>query len=158
MDARCFPFPVRPTMSSRPPLSALAAAPLAAMLACSDGVSTVPTPTASACAVAGASSAPLTASALAGDWWAEGQMPPTLRLTPAAGAIRGDLAFSGVARPGGEGSVVDACVRLSFPAAPGTAGRPLLLEGALLSATRLRIALRDSGSTEAPREFVLVRQ
>ena len=155
---------VRPMMPSRLPLARLvdlAAAPLGAavlVLACSDGVPTVRTPTASACTVAGASSAPLTAGALAGDWWAEGRMPPTLRLTPAAGAIRGDLAFSGVARPGGVGRVVDACVRLSFPAAAGTVGPPLLLEGALLSATRLRIALRDSGSTEAPREFVLVRQ
>jgi hypothetical protein len=145
-------------MPRRPPLTCLAAAPLvAAFLACSDGVPTARTTT-PACTVAGTSSAPLTAAALAGDWWAEGQMPPTLRLTPAAGAIRGDLAFSGVARPGGVGSVLDACVRLSFPAAPGTTGRPLLLEGALLSPTRLRIALRDSGSTEAPREFVLVRQ
>jgi hypothetical protein len=147
-------------MPTRVLLSCLATAPLAAaVLACSDGVPTTRTPpTATPCAVTGAPLDPPLVSALAGDWWAEGQMPPTLRLTPDARAIRGDLAFSGVARPGGAGTVLDGCLRLSFPAAPGTTGRPLLLEGALLSPTRLRIALRDSGSTEAPREFVLVRQ
>lgn len=146
-------------MPTRVLLSCRATAPLAgAVLACSDGVPTTRTPlTSTPCMVTGASSAPPTASALAGDWWAEGQMPPTLRLTPDAGAIRGDLAFSGVARPGGVGTVLDACLRLRFPAL-GAAGPPLLLEGALPSPTRLRIALRDSGSTGAPREFVLVKQ
>jgi hypothetical protein len=146
-------------MPTRVLLSRLATAPLAAaVLACSDGVPTTRTrPTPTPCAVTVASSAPARASARAGDWWAEGQMPPTLRLTPDAGAVRGDLAFSGVARPGGVGTVLDGCLRLRFPALD-VAGRPLLLEGALSSPTRLRIALRDSGSTEAPREFVLVKQ
>jgi hypothetical protein len=79
-------------------------------------------------------------------------MPPTLHLASESGAVRGDLAFSGVARPGGVGAVTDGCLRLAFPAAPGTSGPVMQLEAAAIDEGRLRIVL--DGATP----FTLVRR
>jgi hypothetical protein len=129
------------------PLALLLAVPLA----CSDGALAARpgTPCAS---LPAAARRPLTGAELVGDWWAEGSLPPTVRFAVESGTLRGDLAFSGVARPGGVGTVTDGCLRMTFPAAPGTTGPTMQLEGASIGEGRLRVVL--DGATA----FVLVRR
>ena len=134
------------------PRAATFAAPLATLLACTDGTVAV-RPSALCAAVPAAARRPIAATDVAGEWWAEGAQPPTLHLVAdGTGGMRGELAFSGVARPNGVGTVADACLRLTCPAPPGTSGPPLLLEGALVGEGRLRIVL------DGERAFVLVRR
>ena len=91
--------------------------------------------------------------AVAGDWWTEGEMPPTLHVEQDGSALRAELAFSGVIRQGGTGRVRGSCVELSFPGRAGTSEPALPVLGRLEPATgKLRIALPEGTA------FTLVRR
>lgn len=95
---------------------------------------------------------------VAGDWWNTGEMPPTLRLTQERNELRAELAFSGVIRRGGTGQITGGCVLLSFPAPAGSADRPLVVSGRLLTPGRMRIALLNDDPAVDPLTFVLERR
>ena len=141
------PRTLRPSRS--PHAAAMAVAALLLLPGCDDGVEVLATD--DTCAVPREVSAvPI---AVAGDWWTEGAMPPTLRLEQDGSGLRAELAFSGVIRPGGTGRVRGSCVELSFPARAGTTEAPLLVAGRLeLPTMRLRLTLPDGTA------FTLVRR
>jgi hypothetical protein len=137
------PAPRRPMRRVLPPALALCLA-AGAVLACDDGLADP------AAALRGDCAAPSELSAIpapvAGDWWTEGDRPPTLRITQQGTALAADLAFSGVIRQGGTGTVDGGCVRLTFPPRQNALEPPLVVDGRLLSGGVLRIVL---GGTQA---------
>lgn len=83
--------------------------------------------------------------AVAGEWWTDGDSPPTLSLAQDGAALRGTLSFSGVQRAGGTGSIDGGCLRLTFPPRPNALEPALVVDGRLLSGGVLRVALRAGG-------------
>ncbi len=126
-----------------------------ATLGCADGDRVLGMPTEDCAPPPGISASPVR---VAGDWWNVGDTPPTLRLEQDRNELRADLAFSGVIRRGGTGQVMDGCVSLTFPGREGTAERPLVVSGRLLTPTRLRIALLNENPAVDPMTFVLERK
>ncbi|MDF1503853.1 hypothetical protein PYV61_12920 [Roseisolibacter sp. H3M3-2] len=106
------------------------------VLACDDGVPADPGDPVVA-AVRGDCLAPMELSAVpapvGGDWWTEGDRPPTLRIVQDGTRLQGDLAFSGVMRAGGTGTLDGGCLRLTFPARAGTGEPALTVDARLLS-------------------------
>jgi hypothetical protein len=82
---------------------------------------------------------------VAGDWWTAGDRPPTLRLVQDGTRLQGDLAFSGVMRAGGTGTVQDGCIRLTFPPRPNATEQAMVLDGRLQSGGALDVVLRPGG-------------
>ncbi|MGZ8411595.1 MAG: hypothetical protein ACXWZS_05235 [Gemmatirosa sp.] len=123
---------------------------------CSDGESTILLGAEATCAAPPELS--VSPVVMAGDWWNAGAMPPTLHVEQQGTALRGELAFSGVIRRDGTGRVDGGCLTLTFPGRAGTAERPLVVHGMLLTPTRLRIALENEDPAVDPLTFVLERR
>ena len=89
-----------------------------------------------------------------GDWWTAGDRPPTLRLAQDGTRLRGDLAFSGVMRPGGTGVVDGGCIRLTFPGRDATEPATVL-DGRLRSGGSLDVSIRSGAGGEPLRVTML---